>query len=217
MSSWDTIHLGGWPSASVTAVEAAALASETRQPVWATGAILARALIAAVRGAPEEAHQRFEEAERIIFAGGMVNLLSVAAPAWGVAALAPGRPEEAFERLLNVYDGCHWFTHLERVWGISYLAEAATRAGEPQAADSVVAQVEGLAEINPSIGLRVAATCARALLAMQDEADDRFAVAMAGPVAMLPFHRARLQLAGGRYCDDAGGWRRREVLCARRP
>ncbi|MBV9942911.1 MAG: response regulator transcription factor, partial [Solirubrobacterales bacterium] len=30
MNSWDTIHLGGWPTASVTAVEAAALASGER-------------------------------------------------------------------------------------------------------------------------------------------------------------------------------------------
>jgi DNA-binding CsgD family transcriptional regulator len=208
--AWVKIHLGDWRNALSLTDEAELLGSETGQMDLASGATLAGATMRAYRG-------EFEVAERLSAAGERGMIGSHADPgramarwAWGVAALAAGRHEEAYGQLRRVLDprADSYHPHV-RSWLLVDLVEAAAYCGQERDANALVRDLEPVAARARSPLLVAGMHYARAVLApdsnekaFQDEA----------ALATWPFTRARLQLAYGVWLR-----RQRRVADSRAP
>src|SRR6202042_3680056 len=83
-------------------------------------------------------------------------------------------------------------------------AEAAVDCGRHAEAQEIVRTLETVAVITPSPLLRVNLVYAQAVLAVEDEQEDRFRVALTHDLTRWPWPRARLQYAYGRHLDRVG-------------
>ncbi len=210
--AWSAIMIGDYSVAAPAAEEAETLAAETGQPLWQTGASIAQAMLAAVRGDRATADRLTYAAERSCLSAGAGGLFALAQHARGVAALSEGQHDEAYEQLRRVYEPADPAHH--RVVGCcaaADMAEAAVRSGHGDEARRVIAALEPLAAVTPSPSLQSSLRYARALLADDLEAEDRFTEALAWDKTM-PFMRARLHLALGEWLR-----RRRRVADSRAP
>jgi DNA-binding CsgD family transcriptional regulator/tetratricopeptide (TPR) repeat protein len=200
LRAWGAIYLGNWNAARSVADEARRLAHETRQPMWTTGAKIAGALLAGVRGEEDLAERLIVEAERFTVPNRLSSLLAVGTLARGVTALGGGRYADAFEHLRRMFDPADpAYHHMDRLGGVGYLADAAVHSDNRDAALAIIGELETLEARTSSPGLRLGILYARPVLAEYDGVEALFEDALGSEPANLPFFRARLQLAYGTW------------------
>jgi ATP/maltotriose-dependent transcriptional regulator MalT len=116
------------------------------------------------------------------------------------AALGASRHEDAYqaaERLFNPTDPAHHPAMAS--WIIGDLAEAALHAGRVDDARARVAHIEAATGDDPTVWIALGLRHARALLADDEEAEERFREALDADLGRWPFQRARLLLAHGKW------------------
>lgn len=187
------VHLGDARTARALAAEGATLARELRQGSWVLTAELMTGLADALAGATDAARAHADAAVTALLPGGRTPLLALPRYIRGVAALADGRPAEAFAELYRVLDPADDAYHLYTGYGlVAHLAEAAAGCGATAELGRVVAELTPVAEESRSPMLRVGLAYARAVLA---DTADGFEEALAADLQEWPFERARLQHA----------------------
>lgn len=186
------VALGDARAALPLATEAVAVAQETGQPSWALGASLVLSLAEALRGDVVAARRRADTAEQVLFAARRLPMLAYVQRTRGVAALASGRPDDAFRQLMRVYDPADnaYFPNFH-LFLLGHLAEAAVLGGLQDELRPVAAALEPIADQSRSPALRVGLSYARAVLTGDYDA------ALAEDLTGWPFDWARLQLTAG--------------------
>jgi DNA-binding CsgD family transcriptional regulator len=186
-------HLGDARTALGLAAEGEQLVAESGERNWLPTAWIVSGFAEALRGDVAAAHRHADQAEAVLMPGGRHPLLALVRQVRGTAALAAGRPGEAFRELRRVYDpadaGHHGHT---RLMLLGFLAEAALGCGELDELRRLAGEMAPLgAGRSPALlaGLRFA----RAVLG---DSAESFAEALAVDVEW-PFERARLELAYG--------------------
>ena len=155
------------------------------RPLWAACAQLVQAVLAG---------------RRVMLMGGLPALLALVQFARGTAALGAGRYDEAYQHLDRIFapQDAAYHPHV-RAWALVDLAEAAAGGnGNRDAARRRCAELTGEAATTGSPLLRASMALAAPILATED-AQALFDAAFDADLATWPLHRARLQLAYGRW------------------
>jgi DNA-binding CsgD family transcriptional regulator len=198
--AWSEIYTGRLDLAERDAEESVALARETAQPLWASRADAAGALVAGLRGDRERARELAADAERFALPSRSGTPLADVELACGLCSLTAGDFADAYARLSRVFDPADFISHsVKRWWVVGELAEAAVHTGRVEEALGFVAELEPVAARVPSPRLQAGMAYARAVLAPDAEAEAHFTAALESGGAHLPFARARLQLAFGAW------------------
>jgi DNA-binding CsgD family transcriptional regulator len=205
--------LADWPVAIPAAEECRRLATELAEPQWVAAADIVEAISAAIRGDEDAAERAAAQAERVAVPTGATVTVAFAQYSRMLAALGAGRHADAYELAERVSSPSSPAHHpVIACWLIGDLAEAAVHVGRVEEARERVGQVEAASG-------DVAGTCiahglrhARALLADDDEAAERFDEALGADLASWPLQRARLLLAYGQWLR-----RRRRIAESRVP
>ncbi|MEU9331556.1 AAA family ATPase [Streptomyces sp. NPDC048290] len=211
--SFTAAHVVDRESGLPGVAEALRLAEDTGQRRWLSGALIARAQFAAVLGDEPGALDALDAAERHGLSVATASNLAFIQIARGMTALAGGRHAEAFGCVWRVFDPTDPAHHpFLRTRAIGVLAEAAVSEEHRAAARTALAALEVSAGASPARMVRADLAFARALLADDDRAEDRFREAFALDLSQEPFTRARLLLAQGAWLR-----RRRRVMESRVP
>jgi DNA-binding CsgD family transcriptional regulator/tetratricopeptide (TPR) repeat protein len=200
MWGWVAIAQGSWASAEMLVDESGRLAEEVGQSWWQTGSLIARATLRGLRGEAEAAERLVAQAEKTAIPRGLNDLICMIAFARGVICLGAGRPAVALEHLTRVFDRSDpAFHEAARFMSITYLADAAAQGGRRQVAAAILEELETLAQRTPSPTLHGGLAYARAVLALDDEAERLYNVALRSDLRHHAFDHARLQLAYGTW------------------
>jgi DNA-binding CsgD family transcriptional regulator len=198
IDTWSMIHLGNWPVARALADEGERLARETNQPIWTTGALLGRALVAGVTGDDELATRLADECELEILPRRLTSMIGVLHLVRGLTALTAGRHAEAYEQLRLIRDPSAGFHRQER-HALVYFTDAAVHVGQRKEAVALIDSLETLASQSEISSLKRALLYARPLVAEGDEAEALFEAALRADSSQWPFYRAHTQLAFGTW------------------
>lgn len=193
-------RLGDWDAAIPAAAEARRLAEELGEPQWEAGANTVVSLIAGMRGDEAAAEQTAAEAERV--AGAVGANITVAFAQFGrvVSALGAGRYADAYNQAQRLFEPADSAYHpVISSWLIGDLAEAALHLDRVEEGRERVARVAAAAGHNPGSWIAIGLSHARAVLAEDGEAEERFQAALSLDFARWPFQRARTELAYGRW------------------
>ena len=213
MSVIDSMEIGDWEHAWAASEEGRRLAADTGQAIWDAGSQALYAMLVALRGDHEQAQSIAAEVERSAAGKRLSNLLALGQLARGFAHLSAGQHADAYHALRRLFDPTDPAFHQhERFHGVSFLAEAAVRAGLADQARTVIAELEAEAVAAPAPILVRQLSYARAVLADDDEAEELFLAALSADLTRWPWLRARLELAYGQWLR-----RQRRVAEARRP
>jgi DNA-binding CsgD family transcriptional regulator len=200
LQTFSALYLGRWEITHVASDEAYRFAVETRQPVWAACAQLGRANLAGLHGDHERAVSLSGEVERYALGAGNRSLLNGVQLARGFAALGDGRPGDAFAELRRMMDPADLaYQAPQCAWAVDYLAEAAALSGQHALGSDMLAAVEELAGATTAPGVRRAIALARAFLAPDEVAEERFAQARECAADAPAWFGARLDLAYGSW------------------
>jgi DNA-binding CsgD family transcriptional regulator/Tfp pilus assembly protein PilF len=211
--AWVSVHLGDWKVAMSAAEEGGRLAVETREPVWVAGTQVVKALLAGLRGEQEVADALAKEAEQIALPTGIRFILASVQGARGLAALSGGRHAEAHHQLRRLFDPADPAHHqISSLTAIGDLAEAAVHSGHRQEAAALLKELTPLAGRTPAPGVQLAMRHAAALLAEDQDAEQRFQAALDDDLTHRPLARGRLLLAYGAWLR-----RQRRVAESRAP
>jgi DNA-binding CsgD family transcriptional regulator len=198
--AWTAIMIDEFGVAVPAAEEAGRLAAETAQPLWQTGALIAQATLAALRGEQAMVGKLTAEAERVGLPVRAAGLLALVQYARGLSALGQGRHAEAYDQLRRLYEPADPAHHrLFLCFAIGDLAEAAAHSDHRDHGRAIMRQLEPLARETPSPWFSVAMLYARAVLADDQDAGAVFEDALARDLTPWPLARARLQLASGEW------------------
>jgi DNA-binding CsgD family transcriptional regulator len=196
--AWVAAHSGEVRLAVVAAEEAQHLALEVGDIPGAISAKLILGLAEALRGRPAVAAEFAAEAEQRLHSGDRHPFLCVIVLVRAVAMLAAGRPLEAYEHLLRLFDPDDVAYHpYVRLMAVAHLAEAGELAEQLPTLRPIVEECLGLAASAPWPVLIVHLRYATALLAPEPEHEFRHA--LTADLAAWPFERARTQLAFGEW------------------
>jgi DNA-binding CsgD family transcriptional regulator len=213
MSVIDSMEIGDWEHAWAASEEGRRLAADTGQAIWDAGSQALYAMLLALRGDNEQALSIAAEVERSAAGKRLSNLLALGQIARGFAQLSAGQHADAYHALRRLFDPADPAFHQhERFHGVSFLAEAAVRAGLADQAREVMAGLEAEAAATRAPILVRQLSYARAVLAGDDEAEELFLAALSEDLGRWPWLRARLELAFGQWLR-----RQRRVAEARRP
>ncbi|MGW7443952.1 ATP-binding protein [Kitasatospora sp. NPDC054795] len=208
-----TVHTADWETGLPAAAEAARLAEETAQPRWLTGARVAKAQFAALRGDLDTALVAIGEAEGQGLTVVDPSKLAYIQITRGLIGLAAGNFAEAFSCVWRVFDPADPSYHpFMQTMAITELAEAATGDDQRAMAKAALRQLLTSAGTSEVQMIRVSLGFARALLADDEHAEEHFRSAFDLDMSRTPFVRARLMLAYGTWLR-----RRRRVMEARTP
>jgi DNA-binding CsgD family transcriptional regulator len=200
VQAWAGVHLARAPLAMSAADEAARLASENRQPLWAAAARLAQAAVAGERGNTEAAAGLLRAGESVLSAAGANPMLGLAQFARGRAAVTSQRYAEGLAHLRRILDPADPVYHpFAGTWGLADLVEAAVHVGEAAAARAYLDQLESLAGATAGPLLLAEAAYARPLAAAAEDAEALYQAALADGLADWPGYRARMLLSYGRW------------------
>ncbi len=200
MRAWVAIAQGNWASADILVEESDRLAQEVGQAWWQTGSVIARATLRGLRGDADAAELLIARAEKAAISQGLNDLMCMIAFARGVTWLGAGRSAGALEHLTRAFDRTDpAFHEAARFMSITYLADAASQSGQRHVAAPILDELEELANFTPSSALHVGLVYARPVLALNDEAERLYQVALKGRLRHHPFDHARLQLAYGAW------------------
>jgi DNA-binding CsgD family transcriptional regulator len=204
MQILDRLELGDWNRAAALADEGRRLAQDTGQPIWDTGALLLGATVVGLRGDNDRAQSLATRAEHAANGRRLADLLACVQLARGLGWISTGNHTEAYAALCRLFDPAEPCFHLtERFHGVTFLAEAAVRAGRRDDARAVLAELETVAVTTSSPTLHVHLAYARAVLADDEQAERLYLAALSGDLVRWPWAKARLELA-------YGGWLRRQ-------
>jgi DNA-binding CsgD family transcriptional regulator len=193
-------RLAEWDVAIPAAAEARRLAEELGEPQWEAGADTVVSLIAGMRGDELAAEQSAAQAERVATSAGANITVAFAQFGRVVAALGAGRHADAYNFAERLFDPADSAYHpVISSWLIGDLAEAALHLDRVEEARVRVEQVETEAGESPGSWIALGLNHARALLADDPEAEERFRAALGADFARWPFQRARAQLAFGQW------------------
>jgi DNA-binding CsgD family transcriptional regulator len=189
-----------WDVAIPAAEEARSLAIELGQPLWKASAETIVSTIAGMRGDEDAAERASAEAERIALPLGSNMTVALAQFGRVSAALGASRYDDAYEAAERLFDPTDPAHHPAMAsWIIGDLAEAALHTGRVKEGRARVAQVEAAAGDNPTFWIALGLRHARALLADDEQADERFKEALGADLGGWPFPHARLLLAHGQW------------------
>jgi DNA-binding NarL/FixJ family response regulator len=178
------------------AAEGARLAEEVGHVLYVAAGKAALALAAGERGEDATFTTLVSEAETTLQAVGALPLLSLVVVARGRHALAKEQFSKAYEHLARLFNPADPAYHpFVRGWVLADFAEAIARSGRDH--NGTAALLSEWEKIAASIGTRALSAqidFARAVLAADDEAQDRFQVALSSG---YPYRNARAQLAFG--------------------
>ncbi|WP_045739959.1 ATP-binding protein [Actinoplanes rectilineatus] len=156
------------------------------------------AQIAALRGRFDEFEESAAQAELLATPLRAAAALATVQHARGLAALATGRYTDAVGHLLRIFADADPAGNMLRCWdAVGDLAEAAFRGAEQDRVRDAMDRMEAVSERVPTAALRVGLGYARALLAADDEVEDRLRALLATDLGGWPFVRARAQLVYG--------------------
>ncbi|MDA0180580.1 AAA family ATPase [Solirubrobacter phytolaccae] len=194
-------RLGEADSAITAAEEGSRIVEEMREPVWALAAANASmALVAAMRGEERAADELAARANVVAEATGARHAVANAQSGRVLAALVAGRFDDAYRYAEGLFDpGDPAYHPVMSTWVIADLAEAASHVDELAAARRRVAEVEARAGDRSGTWVALALAHARALVGEPEMAGAQLERALASDLRRWPFHRARLQLAYGRW------------------
>ncbi|MFC9438895.1 AAA family ATPase [Nocardia sp. NPDC057030] len=199
VQAWSLARLGDLAAAAPVATEAADFARETGQPFMHGLALAVQAEIAALRGDYPQAVTLTAEAERIGLASGARPVLATVQLTRGLIALGEGRFDDAFADLNRIHDPrdpAH--SPFLRGYFLAEQAEAAVRAGQSDAMQKLVRELEPAAASTSSPALHIGMRYAQAVFAT-DAADERFTAALSADLRRWPAERGRLHLAYGEW------------------
>jgi DNA-binding CsgD family transcriptional regulator len=212
MQGWSALCIANWRVAIPALDEAVRMAMETGEAAWAAGARAMQAIIAAVRGQPDVAAALSNEAEGSASSTGATHMLAYLYVARSLAALGAGRPDDAYQELLHIYDVRDPAHHrVPCCWYVGELAEAAAHSGRADEARALIQDLEPMVEGSRSLWIRSAFSYAHAQLANDADFERRLHEALA-LTNRWPFQRARLQLSHGAWLR-----RQRRIADARAP
>ncbi|MEU1513337.1 AAA family ATPase [Streptomyces sp. NPDC005811] len=199
--AWSAALLCDLTVAVASAEEAGRLSQETGQPLMHGITRSTQALIAALRGEPDEARARAEESIALIAGMGARPVLATARMALAQVAAAHESFDEALGQLRQLHDPAAAAYHPAlRCYGLIDLVDVAHRAHRTEEIRDIVRRMEAVAGATPSTALHVGVRFARAVLAHEDaDAERFFAEALAADLTRWPFARARTQLAYGEW------------------
>jgi DNA-binding CsgD family transcriptional regulator len=198
--AWVATHTGDWQGAAAAGSEAAMLARDTRQPQYGLTGELVTALATALRGTEPDLAARVAEPERTLRAMNGGPLLAPAHLARGAEAVADGRHEDAFRHLWPVFDeNAPEFNRFMRWPAVLDLVEAGVRSGQTDRVAEVIAELEAVASRSEPPVLRAGLTCARPLIADDDDVEALFVATLEQDLAGYPFLRARTLFSFGRW------------------
>ena len=207
------IWLGAeWGTAQAMAEEGRAIATRTGQPEWAARATGAQGIIEALRGHHDRALERAAEVEEASLHLGQSSQLTLAALARALTASGTGRYGEAYAQLRSMFAELTAPCTFEQLWALSFLAEAALPAGESADARAVVEHIEARTRTGRAPLLQRTLAYANAVLATDEEAEDRYRVALGPGAEMWPFLYGMTQFSYGVWLR-----RRRRVIESREP
>jgi DNA-binding CsgD family transcriptional regulator len=194
-------RLGAWDVAIPAAEEARRLlAEELAEPQWGAAADTVVSLVAAMRGDEQKAERFAVRAESVAEPAGANITMAFAQFGRVLAALASGRPADAYASAGRLFDSADSAYHpVISSWLIADLVEAARAVDRLDAARARVAQVEATVGRRPGTWIALVLGHARALVAEPAEAGERFDEVLATDLTRWPFQRARIQLAYGQW------------------
>ena len=203
-SGWGKIWTGAWDQVLGELEEARTLSAERGESFWVLAAMGGTAMILAFRGDHQRAESLAIQAQSSPWLTGARFVVAGLQHTRGVAALAAGRHDEAYEHLRRLMNPLDPVYHPDfSAWAISDVVDAASHTGRVEEARQAVARVQERAAQFPSPKLRIGVRYASAVLAEGAAAPERFADALSADLSAWPLDRARLQLAHG-------AWLRRE-------
>ena len=212
--AWDELRRGNVWAAAVAADEAARLSDDTGQLLYTASARVAGAIADAERGGRGAAEQRLAEMEGVFIAVGAHPMRALALMARGRIALASEHYGEAYLYFLRMFDVADPAFHdFAGGWVLADLADAAVHGdGDLERVGAIVSAWMQVAEATHAAHLQVQLRYARALLAAEADAGDRFEDAIGYAAQDWPYYRSRAQLAYGVWLR-----RRRRVAESRAP
>ena len=199
MQAMVAVRIPDWDIAIPATEEARRLATELGQPIWLAAAETAAAMIGALRGDPRTTKRAAAHAERLALPLGAKHIVARAQFGPILSALALDRHADALRiarRLFDPQDPAHHL-HLACM-GIADYAEVAAIAHGAEGRHRL-AEVEAMVGSAPAEWIAVSVRHARAILADDSEAAQRFEEALSADLGRWPFLRARLLLAQGRW------------------
>jgi DNA-binding CsgD family transcriptional regulator len=200
MQLFNRTEVGDWERAEALADEGTLVARDTGQEIWNDGTLSLVAILRGLRGDYDEALRLAARAEQLANGKRLTDLLACVQLARGGAAVAAGRFAEGFAELHRLFDPSDSAFHLtERYHGIALLAEAAAHCGQGDEASSLLSALEHETQSIPAPTLRVNLAYARAILADDEHAEERFRAALGQDLMRWPWMRGRLELAFGAW------------------
>ena len=198
--AWAATYAGDWSAAAAAGSEGAQLARDTDHPQYGLTGELIAGLVAGLRGNEPDLEGRIARPERTLRAMNGGALLAPAHLARGAAALGEGRYEEAFRHLWLVFDEADPAFHRFMRWpAVLDLVEAAAGSGHVEQAAGVMAELEAIAARSGPPLLLILLTCARPLLAAEQDAHALFEAALGQDRSAYSYPRARTLFAFGRW------------------
>lgn len=210
--SWSAIFASNLDVAVTASEEAGRLAQETKQPLWETGATIAAAMLAGLRGEADVAAELSAGAERVATRAQAAGLLALIEYVRGLTALGMGQHELAYEhlyRLVKPGDPCRHL--LVSAYALGDLVEAAVRTGRSDEGEARLRAMQPLGQRFGSPWFQTALAYAHAQLAVGETADRAYLTALSTDSNAWPFMRARLELSFGEQL------RRRRHVAESRP
>jgi DNA-binding CsgD family transcriptional regulator len=211
--AWNRIYFGDISAADRAAGEATTLSVHTRQPAWGSAAETTQSMTSTVWGRDDAAASLLSHAEATALPLDANGVLADIQFVRAFMALGNGRYDEAFQHLQRTFDERDPAYHRQRsAWRIAEYAEAALHSGNVFEGRLLLARMNARPELHAFPGLRVRLVYARALLAEDEAADERFEAAIGSDLTRWPLYRARLLLEYGTWLR-----RRRKIADARSP
>ncbi|MCW8383868.1 helix-turn-helix transcriptional regulator [Streptomyces justiciae] len=201
-----------WHKALALAEESRVIAERTAQSDWAARATGMLAIVAALRGEHDRATECAAEVEESSLRVGQDRQLSLAVLARALTAAGTGRYAEAYARLRSLFADPRTPYAFEQFWGLAFLAEAALPAGEQADARTVAAQVASLTRAGCSPLLERIVAYADAVLAPDEEAEERHRHVLRPGIEVSPLLHGMAQFGYGAWLR-----RRRRVTESRAP
>jgi len=198
--AWAATHAGDWSAAAAAGDEGSRLARDTDQPQYGLTGELIAGLVTGLRGGDADLEARIAGPERTLLAMRGGPLLAPAHLARGAAALGEGRYEQAFRHLWPVFDDADPVFHRFMRWpAVLDLVEAAAHGGHLEQAASVMTELEAIAARSGPPLLLLLLSCARPLLAADQDARGLFEAALDQDRSAYLYPRARTLFSFGSW------------------
>jgi DNA-binding CsgD family transcriptional regulator len=198
--AWTATYTGDWASAAAAGADGARLACDSRQPQYGLIGELITVLAMALRGVETDLESMLAKPERTLLAMNGGSMLAPAHLARGAAALGEARHDDAFRHIWRVFDRSDPAFHEFMRWpAILDLVEAGQRTGHAGLVTDVIGELEQVANESSPPVLCAGLTCARPLIAADNEAEHLFREALGQDWVGYPFLRARTLFSFGRW------------------